>query len=95
LFLQGENGDNRLLKYYSACESLFDEQTTIGRFKHLTGEFQTVPAVALWMACDFLQTQALPHHVVKKKGNNDSINRILIYNNYQGAQHGFLLVEKV
>jgi hypothetical protein len=95
LFLQGENGDNRLLKYYTTCESLFDEQTTIGRFKHLTGEFQTVPAVALWMACHFLNTQDVPRHVVKKKGSNDTINRILIYNNYQGAQHGFMLVENV
>ncbi len=95
LFLQGENGDNRLLKYYTECESIFDEKTTTGRFKHLTGEFQTVPAVALWMACHFLQTQNLPHHTVKKKGNGNSTERILIYNNYQGAQHGFMLVEKV
>jgi len=95
LFLQGENGDNRLLKYYTACEHVFDAQTTIGRFKHLTGEFQTVPAVAFWMACHFLQTQSLPHHVVKKKGSNDSISRIVIYNNYQGAQHSFMLLERV
>jgi hypothetical protein len=95
LLLHGENGDNRLLKYYTACESIFDEKTTIGRFKHLTGEFQTVSALAVWMACYFLQSNSLPSNVVKKKGNNSAVKRILIYNNYQGAQHGFFLIEKV
>ncbi len=94
LFLQGENGDNRLLKYYTACESLMDDETTIARFKHAFGEFQTVTSLALWLSTYVLQTQKLPQHFIKKNSTTE-VNRVLIYNNYQGAQHSFLLVERV
>ncbi|MBP6732132.1 MAG: beta-ketoacyl synthase chain length factor [Chitinophagales bacterium] len=95
LLLNGENGDNRLLKYYTGVENELDENTIIGRYKHLFGEFQTVPAVALWLACHILKTQQLPVHIIKKNADVAAYNRILIYNNYQGAQHGFMLVESV
>ena len=94
LFLQGENGDNRLLKYYNACESLMGEETTVARFKHAFGEFQTVSALALWLSSYVLQTQKLPQHFIKKNSAPE-FNRILIYNNYQGMQHSFMLVERV
>ena len=94
LFLQGENGDNRLLKYYTEVETLMPQQTTIARYKHAFGEFQTVPALVVWLACHVLQTQKLPLHFIKKN-EATSFKRILIYNNYQGAQHGFWLVEAV
>jgi len=93
LFLQGENGDNRLLKYYTACESLMGEKTTVARFKHAFGEFQTVTALAVWLSTNVLQTQKLPEHFIKKNSSTE-FNRILIYNNYQGAQHSFMLVER-
>ena len=94
LFLQGENGDNRLLKYYSACESLMGEETTIARFKHAFGEFQTVTALVLWLSTHVFQTQKLPQHFIKRSSATE-FNRILIYNNYQGLQHSFILVERV
>jgi hypothetical protein len=94
LFLQGENGDNRLLKYYTTCESLMTNETTVARFKHAFGEFQTVTAQAVWLATYVLQTQNLPQHFIKKNTATE-FNRILIYNNYQGAQHSFMLVERV
>ncbi|MES2620437.1 MAG: beta-ketoacyl synthase chain length factor [Bacteroidota bacterium] len=94
LFLHGENGDNRLLKYYSATEKCVDQKTAVARFKHAFGEFQTVSALALWLATQLLQTKMIPPHFVKKNSVT-AFNRILIYNNYQGAQHGFMLVEGV
>ena len=94
LFLQGENGDNRLLKYYTACESLISEETTVARFKHAFGEFQTVTALAVWLSTYVLQTQKLAQHFIKHNSATE-FKRILIYNNYQGAQHSFMLVERV
>ena len=94
LFLLGENGDSRLLKYYNACETAVSANTCIGRFKHAFGEFQTVSALALWLACHAIQHQKIPAHFIKH-GSPSVLNRILIYNNYQGLQHGFLLIEKV
>lgn len=94
LLLSGESGDNRFTKYYHSCESVLNAEAGISRFKHMTGEFQTVSALALWLSCYFLKTQQIPSHAVKRKPMN-SIQRILIYNNYHGAQHSFMLVEKV
>ena len=94
LLLLGENGDQRLKKYYDACASVVGEQTTVAGYKHAFGEFQTVSALALWLACHVLQTQKLPVHFIRKIGTS-SFERILICNNYQGLQHGFLLVEAV
>jgi hypothetical protein len=93
VLLHGENGDNRLLKYYAAAENCVGNETSIARFKHAFGEFQTVPALALWLATQVLQTQNLATHFIKKKPAS-AFKRILIYNNYQGAQHGFMLVER-
>lgn len=95
LLLVGENGDNRLLKYCAAAENCVGSHTTIARFKHMFGEFQTVSALVLWFCCQIFETGKLPVHAVKKAGTNTTFNRILIYNNYQGAQHGIWLVEKV
>lgn len=89
LFLTGENGDTRILKFYSSAEALFDDHTTIARFKHLCGEFPTASAIALRLAC---YARHLPHHTIKKQGTSTSIKNIIIYNNHRGLQHGFIHV---
>ncbi len=48
LFLSGENGDNRTLMYYTACETLLAEDTAIVRYKHLTGDYATISALGRW-----------------------------------------------
>lgn len=88
----GENGDQRLEKYYTAIESVCDEDTTIARFKHMSGEFPTASAIAVWMICNL---NALPGHCVKKSGAAEHIKDVMIYNNYKGTQHVFLLIEKL
>ncbi len=95
LLLSGENGDNRLLKYYATIEKNMSPQTAVARFKHMFGEFQTVTAPALWLAVHIFKTQHIPAHMLKTPGSALPVKRILIYNNYQGAQHSFMLVEAV
>ncbi len=87
MFMSGENGDGRLLKYYDAAESLFHEQTTVARFKHMCGEYPTASAFALWLACG---KQPLPRHIFKRRINDSGIRNIIIYNTYKGLQHGFV-----
>lgn len=95
LFLSGENGDARLLKYYLSAESVFDPHTIVARFKHMTGEFETSSAVALWLSCQLLHAQTIPAHMSKHGVLSAIPNRILVYNTVKGKQHSFLLVEKV
>ena len=94
LFLSGENGDNRMLKYYEVCESVLDGNTAIARFKHFTGEFHTATGVALWLACDLLKEQRIPGHMIKKPLQGPSIRNVLIYNNVRGYQHSFMLLSR-
>jgi Beta-ketoacyl synthase, N-terminal domain len=92
LLLTGENGDNRLLKYYLSCESLIKDDVTIARFKHMSGEYPTATAMGLWLCCDILQNQYIPDHMIKNAGTKTWYKNILIYNNYKGTQHSFILV---
>lgn len=94
VLLSGESGDSRFSEFYSEVESSFENEVGVARFKHMTGEFQTVSALALWLSCYFLKIQKIPAHSVKRKAEK-KIQRILIYNSYHGAQHSFMLVEKV
>ncbi|MCW5907055.1 MAG: beta-ketoacyl synthase chain length factor [Chitinophagales bacterium] len=95
LLLSGESGDSRFKRYYTRCEQAVSENTAIARYKHFTGEFQTASALALWFSCWLLQNQTLPEHCIKRSGSKTAFNRIALYNNYQGVQHSFMLVESV
>ena len=95
LLLSGENGDDRLTPVYAACESIFGPHTTIARYKHMTGEFPTGTAIASWLGCQFLQGHPIPGHMIKRKGRSEQLENMLIYNNYKGKQHSFVLLSKV
>lgn len=92
LMLTGENGDNRLLKYYSSCESVIKDDVTVARFKHMSGEYPTATAMGLWLCCDVLQNQYIPGHMIKNAAAKTRYKNVLIYNNYKGIQHSFILV---
>ena len=94
LLLTGENGDNRSLKYFKSCEALLGPHTTIGRFKHMSGEYATASAFALWLCCYILAQQVVPEHVIKRKGSRDYIRKILIYNNFKNVQHSLMLLSR-
>ena len=92
VLLHGENGDIRLQKYYSITESFDGNETTIARFKHMTGEFPTAAALGCWLAVQAIQLQELPAHMIKRQGAKNNFRNILLYNNYKGVQHSFILL---
>jgi hypothetical protein len=92
LFLSGENGDNRTLLFYEACETLVADDASIVRYKHMTGDFATASALGLWYACNFMQNQQIPAHLFKKKTTKTNYRNILLYNNFKGLQHSFILI---
>ena len=95
LLLTGENGDNRLLKYYEAVESAFQDTVPVARFKHLCGEYCTATSFACWLSFQILTDGSIPPSVIKKNSSAKPVRRILIYNNYRGAQHAFILISAV
>ena len=92
LFLSGENGDNRTLPLYTACENLLNEETTVARYKHMPGDYATVSAIGLWYACEILQAQHVPRQLLKRNPGKTAYRNILMYNNFKGFQHSFILV---
>lgn len=92
LLVSGENGDNRTLPFYTACESLPGDDITIVRYKHLVGEYDTAAAMGLWYACRILETQEVPDHMLKRSSTKKPIKNILLYNNFKGLQHSFILM---
>lgn len=87
LLLSGENGDERFNPFYLAVEESIPTPSGVARFKHMTGEYPSATAAALWLACQILKEQNLPTHMIKKPA--PALNNILIYNNYKGQQHSF------
>jgi 3-oxoacyl-(acyl-carrier-protein) synthase len=95
LFLSGENGDNRTLAFYTACESLLADHTAIARYKHTCGDYATASAIGLWYVCQALQNQEIPGQMIKKRSAKKGYRNILMYNNFKGVQHSFMLVSGI
>ncbi len=95
VLISGENGDNRLINYYETCESLLNPDAGVLRFKHLSGEYPTATAMALWLGCYILEKKTIPDHIIKKNPAAADIKHILIYNTFKGAQHSYMLVAGV
>src|SRR5258708_5127759 len=102
LFLTGENGDNRVSHFYTACEAILGKDMTVARYRHMSVEYPTAAAFALWVACQVIGGQSLPGHMIKRTSSKAETGKVegpyknvLIYNNYKGIQHSFMLVSRV
>jgi len=90
----GMNGDKRYDGIYKkAAEELFSETPQL-IFKNVLGEFDTVISLAVEVALKIFQQQRIPE-VLKLNGKEkDSYQRILVYNQRRGKNHGLILLEK-
>jgi hypothetical protein len=95
LLLSGENGDERLSPFYDAVESYFSASVPVARFKHLCGEYCTASSFACWLSIQIIESGIISPWLIKKTAPVKSIQHILIYNNYRGAQHAFILISAV
>jgi hypothetical protein len=95
LLLSGENGDERMIPYFEAVESYFPSEMPVARFKHYCGEYCTASSFACWLSIQILETGLVPPLMVKKNLPSLPVERILIYNNFRGTQHAFMLISKV
>lgn len=90
LLISGKNGDVRLNAYYDTCEQQLGRDTPVCYYKHLTGDFATASAVALWLATKLIKDKAsLPVLQIK---DLPAVKNILLYNTHKASQHSFILV---
>jgi len=95
LLLTGEDGDERLLPYIDIVESFMDKCVPVARFKHFCGDYCTASSFACWISMQIFETGTIPDLLIKKRGETKPVRKILIYNNFRGAQHAFILVSAV
>lgn len=75
----------------SLNENYFSTQTILG-YKHLSGEYMTSSAFALWLGAMIARTGAIPAETVIHDACRPTAN-ILIYNAYKN-DHAFILLSK-
>ncbi len=71
-----------------------EAETVAAHFKHLSGEYHTASAFALWTANKLIEKQSLPEALAISKKQPSKINSVLIINQYLGINYSFTLVTK-
>lgn len=89
----GKNGDVEFDEYYKEVEILFENTPQIA-YKHLFGEFFTVSSFGFWAACNLLKKQMLPKVLQLNNKEKSHYKKVLLYNQYRGKDHSFILLEK-
>jgi len=90
----GKNGDVNYDIFYDRLENDLFKETQQLAYKHLVGEYDTVSGYALWLACKIIKNQSIPKFLKINKKNPSEINYILLYNQYLGENHSFILLKK-
>lgn len=93
LVLSGMNGD---ITSGKPCKEITDKLANAGiaAWKHLSGEYQTSSAFALWMASMVMKHQHVPEPAVIRSHGAGPIKTILLYNHYLDLNHSFILLQK-
>lgn len=92
--LMGYNGDSRYDGIYrEVAHTLFTGLPVVG-FKHVLGEYDTVIAAAMAVALQILREQHIPVALQVSGARPQGLNRLLVYTQRRGRNHGLMLVEK-
>ncbi|WP_246197761.1 beta-ketoacyl synthase N-terminal-like domain-containing protein [Chitinophaga agrisoli] len=94
LLICGHNGNVEENDTYAQVAQTLFPQTTVAGFKHLCGEYPTATAFAAWMAAEILKQQQAPQDIILSGSAPEKLDRILIYNCYQGTHHSLILLSK-
>lgn len=79
--------------YKNLSENTFAETPQL-YYKHLSGEYDTASAFALWMASKVIKTQEIPEIIKVNSVSKPTYNTILLYNQVNGKNHSFTLLSK-
>lgn len=88
----GRNGD-AFDEYYDGVSGLFQHTVEL-HYKHLCGEFYTASSFGLWTAYEILSRQEIPKALIYKGNVKPAINTILLYNQFKGRDHSFILLKR-
>ena len=92
LVITGRNGDLKNDAVYDALNDSLLAQCSKANYKHLSGEYPTSVAFALWLAANIIKKGIVPAIVAEGDIKNQSPKKILIYNHYQNNYHSLMLL---
>jgi hypothetical protein len=92
--LLGYSGDSNSDYWYDEFSSKIFSNTAVLSFKNLFGENPSASAFATWFAANLVSGKHVPEMAVQKPLSG-ALKTIIVYNHYQGNQHGFVLVKGV
>ncbi|MEH6535273.1 MAG: beta-ketoacyl synthase chain length factor [Psychroserpens sp.] len=87
----GSNGDDFDKYYHQLQDSIFSSTPQI-HYKHLCGEFFTASAFGFWAATNIIKHQRIPKALMLNGTPKASYKKVLLYNQFKGQQHSFLLL---
>lgn len=91
----GFNGDVETDLYYSHLSNGLFIKTPQLYYKHLCGEFNTASAFGLGVGVNVLKYQQIPHILKVNNLSNSCYRWVLLYNQYRGLDHSFVLLSSV
>lgn len=94
ILVLGNNGDITYDYFYNELNSGIFSNTQQVYYKHLSGEFNTASSFGFWLASKILKTQKLPEIVKINNIQDSNYKTILLYNQYRGENHSFILLRK-
>jgi 3-oxoacyl-(acyl-carrier-protein) synthase len=92
LIITGKNGDASSDEIYDQLSKTVFSNKDIIDYKYLCGEYPTAASFAMWLAATTIKAGKLPAILSSTVSAEKKINRILIYNHYQGIHHSLSLL---
>lgn len=90
----GNNGDHRFDDYYQILQQGIFSNIPQLTYKSLTGENNSISAIGCALAVSVLQHQKIPKKFRANSKSASKFRRILVYNQYLGKNHGFILLSR-
>ena len=93
LVVLGNNGDIEYDTIYNNLQEGILKNTSQSYYKHLSGEYNTASAFGMWTACKLIKEQKIPENLRLNSVEVNSIENVLLYNQYRGKNHSFVLLK--
>lgn len=89
----GFSGDETADNYHRTLQQNFPNSAQL-YYKHLSGEYNTASGFGLFLATHILKNQTIPVIININHKEKSEIKTILLYNNFMGKDHSFILLKK-
>jgi 3-oxoacyl-[acyl-carrier-protein] synthase II len=95
LVITGKSGDTWNDDIYEQLNLSLFNNTNLANYKHLSGEYPTSSAFALWLASNIIKNEMVPEAVIERNIKKTIPKKIMIYNHYQKKYHSLMLVSAI